>query len=114
MAEIISYCGLLCSDCGAYTATINDDDGKRAEVAKEWSEMHEAELSPSDINCDGCLTDGPRVFQHATVCEIRKCSKAKGLENCAHCEEYPCGRLEEFFKMVPQARERLDAVRAGL
>jgi len=64
MAEIISYCGLLCSDCGAYIATVADDDEKRAEVARQWSEMYEANLSPSDINCEGCLSDGPRVFHH--------------------------------------------------
>jgi len=114
MAEIISYCGLLCSDCGAYIATVADDDEKRAEVARQWSEMYEANLSPSDINCEGCLSDGPRVFHHATVCEIRKCAKAKGVVNCGHCDEYPCDRLEGLFKMVPEARERLDEVRAAL
>lgn len=114
MDEMIARCGLACHGCGAYIATINDDDEKRAEVAREWSKMYDAELKPSDINCDGCLSDGPRVFHHATVCEIRKCAGAKGLANCAHCEDYACEKLEGLFGMAPEARARLNAVREGL
>ena len=114
MGEMIARCGLVCTECGAYKATVNDDDDKRAEVAREWSKMYDAELSPSDINCDGCLSDGPRLFRHATVCEIRKCAGAKGVLNCAHCEDYPCERLEGLFGMAPEAKARLDEIRAGL
>jgi hypothetical protein len=114
MGEVISHCGLLCSECGAYVATQNDDDAKRAEVAREWSKMYDAGLSPSDINCDGCVSDGPRLFHHATVCEIRKCARARGVANCAHCDDYPCDRLEGLFRMAPEAKARLDGIRAEL
>lgn len=114
MGELVSHCGLLCGECGAYLATQDDDDNRRAEIAREWSKMYEAELSASDINCDGCLSDGPRLFHHATVCEIRKCAKARSVVNCAHCEDYPCDRLSALFEMVPDARTRLDAIRAAL
>jgi hypothetical protein len=114
MGEVISHCGLVCSECGAYVATRSDDDAKRAEVATEWSKMYDAELRPSDINCDGCTSEGPRLFHHATVCEIRKCAREKGVPNCAHCAEYACDRLRGLFAMVPEAKERLDGIRAGL
>lgn len=113
MERLLSHCGLLCSECGAYLATRSDDDAKRAEVAQEWSRMYHAELSPSDINCDGCVSDGPRLFHHATVCEIRKCALGRGVANCAHCDDYACERLEGLFAMAPEAKARLEEVRGG-
>jgi hypothetical protein len=113
MERLLSHCGLLCGECGAYLATRSDDDAKRAEVAREWSRMYGAALDPADINCDGCVSDGPRLFHHATVCEIRRCARARGAPNCGHCDEYACERLEGLFAMVPEARVRLDEVRAA-
>ena len=37
MRQLIAYCGLDCEKCEAYIATLNDDDGLRKKVAKEWS-----------------------------------------------------------------------------
>ena len=34
---MIACCGLDCSKCEAYLATQEDNDVKRAEVAKKWS-----------------------------------------------------------------------------
>jgi hypothetical protein len=112
--ELISICGLPCHECGAYVATQSNDDAKRAEVAAMWSKMYDAEIVPEAINCDGCSSQGERVFQHCTVCEIRKCGIERGLDNCAHCDDYVCKKLESFFEMVPDNRARLDAIKKGL
>lgn len=114
MGEMISVCGLLCHMCGAYQATKANDDEKRKEVAKLWSKEYKTDIKPEDIHCNGCLSDGETVFQYCTVCEIRKCGKEKGVLNCAYCEAYACEKLEKFFGMVPDAKKRLDGVRAGL
>ena len=114
MSQMTSFCGLICSECGAFIATQSDDDAKRAEVAQLWSQQYNCDMKPADINCDGCISDSDRLFGHCSVCEIRKCGKQKGVTNCAHCDDYACERLEEFFKMVPAAREHLDTVRSGL
>jgi hypothetical protein len=111
MGNMIAICGLPCHECGAFKATQADDDRKRAEVAAEWSKMYDAELSAADINCGGCTSDGSVLFQHCTVCEIRKCGTARGVVNCAHCKDYACEKLEEFFKMVPDCRTMLDGIR---
>lgn len=34
--------------------------------------------------------------------------------HCAHCPDYVCDKLEGFFKMAPDNRTRLDAIRAAL
>ena len=114
MKDILSICGLPCRECGAYLATVNDDDGKRREVAELWSKEYNADIKPEDINCESCLSDSDNVFSHTKVCEIRKCGKEKGVLNCAHCAEYACHTLQEFFKLVPVAKTKLDSIKADL
>ncbi len=108
---LTACCGLDCSKCEAYIATQANDDNKRAEVAKKWSAMYSADIKPEDINCSGCSPEGPK-FSHCDVCEIRKCCMEKELENCAGCGMYACDKLENFFKIVPDARTALDKLRA--
>jgi len=114
MSEMVSICGLKCHECGAFIARRDDDDKVRAETAAIWSKMYDTELKPESINCDGCTSEGGVLFNHCTVCEMRKCGKARGVVNCAHCDDYACDKLTEFFKMVPEAKETLDAIRATL
>ena len=111
MREMTAVCGLLCSECGAFIATKNDDDEKRAEVAELWSKQYNQDIKPEDINCDGCTSDSDRLFGHCKVCEIRTCGQEKAVVNCAYCYEYACEKLEGFFKMVPDARKQLDSIR---
>jgi hypothetical protein len=70
MKKMISFCGLLCSECGAFIATQNNDDKKRAEVAQLWSKQYGVNLKAEDINCDGCISDSDRLVGHTRVCEI--------------------------------------------
>ena len=114
MSEMIACCGLICTDCGAFIATANDDDQKRAEVAKLWSEQFKVQIKPEDINCDGCLSDSDRHIGHCKVCEIRKCAREKAVVNCAYCDDYACEKLESFFKMVPDAKKKLDSIRINI
>jgi len=114
MNEMVAYCGIRCHQCGAFLATKNDDDDLRAKTARQWSKQFKADLEVEDIDCEGCLLDGGVLFQHCTVCEIRKCGREKGVANCAHCDEYVCEKLEPFFEMVPEAKATLDRVKSGL
>jgi len=113
MAEIIAYCGLSCHECGAYVATQNDDDEKRKKVAELWSKHYGSDIKPEDINCDGCLSEGGRLFNYCTVCEIRKCGKEKEVLNCAHCSDYACEKLEKFFQMAPEGKKQLEKIRSN-
>jgi hypothetical protein len=114
MTEMIAYCGLACDECGAYLATVADDDDQRKEVAAAWSEAYEADIQMEDIHCLGCHTDGEVLFHHCQVCEIRQCGLNMNIPNCAHCEEYVCSRLSDFFVFVPEAKQRLDTIHLGL
>ena len=114
MRRMTAFCGLVCSECGAFIATQNDDDEKRAEVARLWSRQYGVDIKPADINCDGCTSDTDRHIGHCQVCEIRKCGKQKEVVNCAYCVDYACEKLEGFFKMVPDARKNLDKIKNRL
>jgi len=114
MGEMISICGLRCQTCDAYIATKENDDERRAKTAEAWSKMYGADIAPESINCDGCTSGSEVLFHHCTVCEIRKCGMERGVVNCAHCADYSCEKLEEFFKMVPECRETLDAIKTSL
>jgi len=111
MNEMTAICGLLCNECDAFIATRDDDDRKRAEVARLWSKQYNHDIEPGDINCLGCTSDSDCFFSHCRICEIRKCAKKKHIMNCAYCDCYACEKLEDFFRMVPDARKNLDAIR---
>jgi hypothetical protein len=51
--EVIAVCGLDCHQYGAFLATQENNDQKRAEVAQEWSKLFKVEIKPEDINCEG-------------------------------------------------------------
>ena len=108
---MIAFCGLDCGECPTFLATRENDDQKRKEVAELWSKQYQAQFNLEDINCDGCLSKNGRLFSHCTVCEIRKCGREKDLINCAHCNDYPCQKLNNFFMMVPQSKITLDEIR---
>lgn len=111
---MLACCGIDCLECEAYLATKYDDNEKRAQVAEQWSKQFKADIKPSDINCEGCLSKNGIIFSHCKVCEIRNCCQVKKIENCAYCDDFGCKKTEMLFSMVPDAKNRLDKLRAGL
>ncbi len=111
-AQIIAKCGIICSECEAYTATQNQDRKALVEIAKKWSQQYNAEITPESILCDGCQADEGNICDYAEHdCRLRQCARAQGVANCAHCEHYPCPLVEEAFKMAPEAKAVLEGVR---
>lgn len=119
MDVMIAYCGLTCQACPIYWATREKNKEKRekmrAELARICKEEYAIEFKAEDItDCDGCWIEGGRLFSGCYKCEIRKCVKQNGLENCAHCSEYACEKLEDFFVKQPHAKAGLDVIRSTL
>lgn len=105
----IAYCGLDCEECDAYIATQENSDNKRAKVAGNWSKMFGGNITPEEINCNGCQSD--KLFSHCKVCDIRKCGIEKELDNCGLCADYTsCDKLLEIHKHDQNAKKRLDNV----
>lgn len=119
MDEMIAYCGLICHNCPIYLATRKKDEEKRykmrVDIAQQIKKHYGQEYKPEDVSdCDGCRTEGGRLFSGSKSCHIRKCAKKRRVENCAHCDEYACEKLEKFFTTDSDAKERLDEIRSRL
>jgi hypothetical protein len=109
MDKIIACCGIECSSCDAYLATKNNDDELRKKTAESWSQMFNAEIQAKDVNCLGCGSEV--LFSHCFECDVRKCNGDRSQENCSKCNDYGCDRIEDFFKMAPNAKTVLDSLR---
>ena len=119
MEENLAYCGLSCHGCGIYLATREQDPEKKHEmkvdIAWQIKEHYGQELKPEDVtDCDGCKVETGRLFSGCENCQIRKCASERGVETCAHCDEYACEKLEEFLAKEPTSRERLDEIKKSL
>jgi len=112
MQEKVAYCGLVCTECPAYKATQEDDNGARAKVAEAWSKQFKHNFKIEDINCNGRLAVGEIQFSYCSMCNIRRCGVDRKVLNCAYCVEYPCDKLSNFLTEVPEARAKLEAIRS--
>ncbi|MBN1893424.1 DUF3795 domain-containing protein [bacterium] len=116
METSIAYCGLSCRTCPIHIATLEENPENqsrmRIEIALLCREKYGMNLSEEEItDCDGCMTDGERLFPACRNCPIRTCARRKNLETCASCREYACGKLMRFFDTEPDAKARLDGLR---
>jgi len=114
MENIIAHCGIVCSDCPTFKATKMNSDAERKRVAELWTKQYGRPFKPEEINCDGCLTRGTRVFSYVGICEIRKCAQKRNLKNCAYCGDYKCEKISKLHEQAPKAKETLDKVRNNL
>lgn len=114
MDKMIAFCGLNCTECPAFIATVKDDNAERKKVAVLWSKEFNHEIKPEDINCDGCLEESDRLFSHCKVCEIRECGQEKEVKNCAYCDDFVCEKLTKFFTIAPDAKNALIKIRKNL
>ena len=109
MKQLIAYCGLDCETCEARLATINNDDKLREKVAKLWSELNGAEITPEMINCVGCRLDGVKTSFCESMCPIRQCAQGKGYETCGNCVEMrSCEKLGMIINSNAEALRRLE------
>jgi hypothetical protein len=112
MDKMIAYCGIVCTECPAFIATQQNDDAKRKKVAEMWSKQYKMAVKPEDINCDGCISGSKKLLNYCSICEIRKCGQAKGVQNCACCDEYACDKLSRFLAIAPpEAKASLEKIR---
>ena len=115
----LGYCGLSCQTCPIFQATRVGDKAEqekmRTEIARVCREEYDLIYDLKDItDCDGCWTDNGNLFLACRSCKIRNCARERKYENCAHCPEYPCKNLEEFYTKDPSVKANLDRIRNKL
>ncbi len=115
MQKMIGICGVDCTKCQAYIATQKNDNEERKKIAELWS-SDKLPLKLEDINCDGCLAVEKRHIKFVNMCEVRACGLRKNVENCAHCDEYLCEKLNKHLKKAgaSEAKATLEDIRKKL
>jgi hypothetical protein len=113
MTRIIAVCGLDCAECLAYKATQAGDEAEKERVAAQWrTEYNDPKISAASITCDGCLATTGRLCGHCLECEPRLCAVGRGYANCALCPDYGCEKITKLLAFIPDAKARLDGIRA--
>ncbi len=73
--------------------------------------------------CDGCLTNDGQLASYAINCTVRNCNVKRSVANCATCEEYVCGKLNNLFsewkgsgytQIAEQAQATLEEIHQSL
>ncbi|MBN1256996.1 MAG: DUF3795 domain-containing protein [Planctomycetes bacterium] len=90
MSEILTLCGYRCDLCQFYTENITCEADKER-VSRDFKRLYGFEVKPEDVECVGCKNEGKHADKD---CPIRPCALAKGVENCAHCPEFICEKLQ--------------------
>ena len=109
MDKMIAFCGLDCSKCDAYIATINDDDALRKKTASLWAKLNNAPILPEHINCNGCRADGRKTVYCQSICRVRQCALNKGVGTCGSCPEVDtCPVVGTIHSYDPEARKNLE------
>ncbi|MGD8604213.1 MAG: DUF3795 domain-containing protein [Anaerolineales bacterium] len=87
MEEMISYCGYSCHLCAARS----DDPAVRQRLVDGWREIFGHQHYTADnVRCDGCRNDGLLADKN---CQARPCAIERGVESCAHCDEFVCDKV---------------------
>ncbi|MFW9805274.1 MAG: DUF3795 domain-containing protein [Candidatus Thorarchaeota archaeon] len=111
---MMAYCGLDCAECPAHLAWKNNDDELRKKQAIEWGSP-EFSLTAADINCVGCKIDSEPKFKFCADCSVRICASKRGVETCAHCDDYGCDTLKAWLEQAgDELKLKLENLRATL
>jgi len=113
--SLIAFCGLRCDQCGAYLATIKNDDNLREKTAKEWNKRYNADgrepITEKDINCLGCLSETGPIYRHCKECGVRKCGLARKVKNCGLCSDYKtCQTIKSLHKVITDGKIVCDKI----
>jgi len=98
--EELSRCGYRCDLCAARS----DNDSVRRKMVAGWRRYFGLTgYTAENARCDGCLHDGRLADKN---CPVRPCVIARGIENCAHCDDYPCDMLKKLWCSEEELRNR--------
>ena len=104
MDKMLGRCGYRCDLCAARS----DDPALRQKLVNGWRKYLGHQMyTVENVRCDGCTSDGRLADKN---CPVRPCAIAKGVENCAYCDEFPCDRLEDLICSREKFVQRLGEI----
>jgi hypothetical protein len=88
--EMIGYCGYNCNLCAARS----DDPAVRQKLVDGWRKLLGHEMyTAENVKCAGCPSDGEVADKQ---CTARPCAKKKGIDSCARCDKFMCGKMSHL------------------
>jgi hypothetical protein len=85
--KIVARCGYRCDLCAARS----DDPAVRQKLVDAWRKYYgHTQYTVENVQCGGCYSE--KLADR--TCKVRPCVIAKGIENCAHCDQCPCAKLK--------------------
>ncbi len=114
--EEFGYCGVNCSDCDIFKATVHGDAEALQRAHKRWTKTAQEHwgmqtLDPAILKCRGCRTEGADIFKGCRHCPMRRCAKSRNLPSCGLCQEWKtCKQLGYVLAVEPAARATLERI----
>jgi hypothetical protein len=117
---MIAYCGIDCAKCPAYRLPrLGQKLHMRSffqGLLKRGMKSKGLSVPDGDVICDGCTMIDARCLKPCLECAVRCCAMETGVEDCAHCDKFPCERLQGIWKITvfKDAQPRLEKLKAEL
>lgn len=110
MEGIIAPCGIDCSQCDAYIATVRNDTEIKKKLAEGYLKKFNKEIALEDLDCNGCNQGGKHIG-FCSKCSIRACAYEKGYSTCAECSDFPCPNGSFIWVENSKSKETLESLK---
>lgn len=87
-------CGMDCFNCELYEDNLTDDFAEMIHV--KWG------VPKEEIACKGCRRQDGKHFHLPQGCATLNCVKARGVELCCDCDDFPCAFLAPVADLADQ------------
>ncbi|MBI1921678.1 MAG: DUF3795 domain-containing protein [Geobacter sp.] len=85
-------CGLDCFNCDIHESNLTDELAELIHVQRG--------VPKDEIACKGCRQQDGKHYHLPQGCATLDCAKAKGVQLCCDCNEFPCAYLAPIADMA--------------
>jgi hypothetical protein len=98
-------CGLGCFICFLYRDNLTEELADS--IHKKWN------VPKEKIACNGCRQQDGKHFHLPQGCATLDCAKAKGVQFCSDCNDFPCALLAPVADLADQRPHNLKVYNLG-
>ena len=99
MKPIVAKCGYRCDLCTAYEANLKGEGDKRR-MSEALAKYYACDVPPENVRpCKGCRDAKEPPDKD---CQVYPCVRERGIENCGHCPDFGCEKLQTRMGVVEQ------------
>jgi hypothetical protein len=92
MKSLMAPCGLDCFNCDVHESNLTDELAELIHVQRG--------VPKEEIACKGCRQQDGKHYHLPQGCATLDCAKAKGVQMCCDCDEFPCSSLAPMADMA--------------